>query len=43
MVKFFFRFLEEKRYIEKSESSSVIEIIDEMEPVFINVLRERFG
>jgi hypothetical protein len=43
MVKFFFRFLEEKRYIGKSESSSVIEIIDEMEPVFIDVLRERFG
>jgi hypothetical protein len=39
--KFFYRFLQEKHYM--PDSPGIIQRIDEMEPEFINVLRERFG
>lgn len=42
-LKFFYEFLLEKGYIQESERRGIVEVIDEMEPEFIGVLRERFG
>jgi len=42
-LKFFYRFLQDKYYADESESRRVIEIIDELEPEFVDVLRVRFG
>ena len=42
-VKFFYRFLHEKDYIHEEMSKIIINVIDEMEPEFIDVLRKRFG
>jgi hypothetical protein len=42
-VKFFYVFLNDKGYIGEGVGKGIFEIIDEMEPEFIGVLRERFG
>ena len=42
-LKFFYMFLQEKGYMDELESKGIIQIIDEMEPEFIGVLRARFG
>ncbi len=41
MLKLFYTFLYEKEYLE--DSTSFIDVIDGLEPEFINALRERFG
>ncbi len=40
-LKFFYRFLNEKGYM--ADPESVIQVIDALEPEFMDILRERFG
>lgn len=42
-VKFFYRFLQEKQYVDAAVCEAAIDVIDGMELAFIEVLRERFG
>jgi hypothetical protein len=41
-IKFFYGFLQEKGYIDEVASKGILEIIDQIEPELIEVLRERF-
>lgn len=40
-IKLFYKFLCEKNYLDKA--GPVIDVIDEIEPHFIEILKERFG
>lgn len=42
-VKFFYKYLHEKGYIHQEMSKIIADVIDQIEPEFIEVLRERFS